>query len=63
MARRLPFGKLRIHPNEPWVENFTDPSLALRKELEFKRDAISVGYAFISKLWKSEDSQGWSASR
>jgi hypothetical protein len=63
VARRLPFGRLRVHPNDPWVENFTDPSLALRNELEFKRDAIYVGYAFISRPWKSDDSHGWSASR
>jgi hypothetical protein len=44
------FGKLRLHLNEPWVDNLTDPSLALKKVLEIKRDAISVRYAFISKL-------------
>jgi hypothetical protein len=42
VAIHLPFGKLRLQLNEPWVENFTEPLLVLRKELEIKRDAISV---------------------
>jgi hypothetical protein len=33
------------------------------KEWKCRRDATSVGYAFISRLWKSEDSHGGSASR
>jgi hypothetical protein len=52
-----------LHPKEPWVENWTDPSLALKKGCDFRRDTISVGYAFISKLWKREDSQGSSMAR
>ena len=43
VARRRPFGRLRLHPKEAWVVNLTEPSLALRKEFEIKRDTISVG--------------------